>query len=69
MASKKSVLEAHWLKTALKKSVFNHTFASCQKLGWQNWVFELVLGVVPAAFGYDVKVLILEHIAKYHISR
>jgi len=48
--------------------VFNHTFASCHKLGQLCFVFELVLGAVPTAIGYNLKHVMTEYIAKYHID-
>jgi len=60
------MLQAQRLKIALKKTVFNHTFATCQKLGQQNLDSELIFGVVATAIGYIVKVLILEHTTKCH---
>ena len=46
--------------------VFNHTFASCGKLGWQFWIFELVLGDIPTAIGYILHHVVIEHIASSH---
>ena len=48
--------------------VFYHTFAMCQKLGQLCFVFELVLGVVPTAIGYNLKHVMTEYITKYHID-
>ena len=59
---------AHWLKTALICFVFNHTFASCQKLGQWCFVFELVSGAVPTAIRYNLKHIMVEHATKCHIG-